>query len=119
MSLFVYGIPTCNSCKKARKWLESKSIEYTWVNTRSTPPSEKQINAWIADIGNKPMRNTSGGSYRALGDEKHTWSDSQWGKAFAHDAMLLKRPLFVQDDKALFTGFRGSDEEIASKLGKK
>ena len=118
MSLFVYGIPTCSSCKKALKWLDSKSIAYTWVDTRKTPPTEKNVHSWIADIGNKTMRNTSGGSYRALGEEKHTWSDKQWGKAFAADPMLLKRPLFVQDQKALFTGFRGSDEELLAKLGK-
>jgi len=117
MSLHVYGIPTCNSCKKAKKWLDQHEIEYTWVDTRKTAPSLEQITNWIGDIGNKPMRNTSGGSYRALGEEKHSWSDDSWGQAFASDPMLLKRPLFVRSGKALFTGFRGSDIDIKKKLG--
>ena len=116
MSLFVYGIPTCNSCKKALKWLDQHSIPYTWVNTKSNPPSRSEIDAWISFIGSKPLRNTSGGSYRALGEEKKTWSDIQWASAFANDPMLLTRPLFTRHGRALFTGFRGSDEELKKKL---
>ena len=116
MALMVYGIPTCNSCKKALRWLNEHNEEYTWINTRDVPPTVATITGWVNDIGNKPLRNTSGGSYRALGDEKKSWSDDQWIQAFAEDAMLLKRPLFVRDGTALFTGFRGSDQEIEAKL---
>ncbi len=62
------------------------------------------------------MRNTSGMSYRALGEEKKTWSDDQWINAFAKDAMLLKRPLFVKDNKAVLVGFRASEAELQEKL---
>ena len=116
MALFVYGIPTCNSCKKALKWLDDHNEEYTWINTRERGPTSEDISGWITDIGNKPLRNTSGGSYRAIGEEKKTWNDSQWILAFSKDPMLLKRPLFVRDGKALFTGFRGSEEDLIRKL---
>ncbi len=116
MSIFVYGIPTCNSCKKALKWLEAHGFEYTWVDTRKTPPSKEAIALWVSDLGFKPMRNTSGGSYRALGAEKNDWKDAGWIDAFAKDPMLLKRPLFEKKGKALFTGFRGTDDEIKDRL---
>ena len=70
---------------------------------------QKQITNWIASIGNKPLRNTSGGSYRSLPDDKKDWNDAQWAEAFSRDAMLLKRPLFEKDGIALCTGFRNSD----------
>ena len=111
-----YGIPTCNSCKKALKWLDQQGVSYTWVNTRNNPPSRAQIDSWIGSIGSKPMKNTSGGSYRALGEEKKTWSDVEWAQAFSNDSMLLKRPLFARDGRALCTGFRGTDEELKKKL---
>lgn len=117
MALKIYGIPTCNSCKKARRWLTDNNIEHIWVNTRENPPTKAQISGWISDIGSRVMRNTSGGSYRALGEEKKSWSDEQWAAAFAQDAMLLKRPLFERDGAALMTGFRGSDEVIHCTLG--
>ena len=116
MSIFVYGIKTCSSCKKALKWLEANGFEHTWVDTRKTPPSKEKIESWVSDLGFKPMRNTSGGSYRALGSEKHDWGDSEWTEAYSKDAMLLKRPLFEKKGKALFTGFRGTDEEIKNRL---
>ena len=117
MALRIYGIATCNSCKNAIAWLDKNGYQYTWIDTRKTPPSTESIQRWVTTIGSKVMRNTSGGSYRALGEEKKTWSEAQWVAAFAKDPMLLKRPLFVRGDKALFTGFRGSDAEIKSKLG--
>jgi arsenate reductase (glutaredoxin) len=60
----------------------------------------------VGSLGNKPMRNTSGQSYRALGATKDSWSDAEWIDGFAADAMLLKRPLFVQNGQAVFVGFR-------------
>ena len=119
MSIFIYGISTCSTCKKALKWLDTNEIEYTWIDTRKTPPSEETIRSWISDIGFKPMRNTSGGSYRALGEEKKDWGDVEWCIAFSKDAMLLKRPLFQKKGKTLFTGFRGTDEEIRNRLSSK
>ena len=107
--LTLYGIPTCNSCKKAMKWLNEQNISFTWINTRETPPSKEQITNWIASIGNKSLRNTSGGSYRNLPVDKKDWNDVQWAEAFSKDAMLLKRPLIEKDGVALCTGFRNSD----------
>lgn len=106
MSLKVYGIPNCGSCKKAFKWLQDHGIAYEFVNTKETPPSRDLIQQWVTELGAKPLRNTSGQSYRALGEQKATWTKAQWIEAFAHDAMLLKRPLFVKDGTAVLVGFK-------------
>ncbi|TVP60079.1 MAG: Spx/MgsR family RNA polymerase-binding regulatory protein [Nodularia sp. (in: Bacteria)] len=110
MSLQVYGIPNCGTCKKAFTWLQDNSIDYEFINTKETPPTRDMIQNWVKSLGFAPMRNTSGQSYRALGEEKKTWTDEQWIDAFAQDAMLLKRPLFVKDGTAILVGFR--DEKI-------
>ena len=117
MSLKVYGIPNCGTCKKAIAWLDENKVDYEFINTKNNPPSEKAIALWVAALGNKPMRNTSGKSYRAIGESKKSWSDKQWVKAFSEDAMLLKRPLFVKDNEAVLVGFRAKKEEIKEKLG--
>jgi arsenate reductase len=57
-----------------------------------------------------------GQSYRALGDQKQTWTDEQWVEAFAKDAMLLKRPLFVKDGTVVLLGFRDKEDAIREKL---
>ncbi|MBE9032826.1 Spx/MgsR family RNA polymerase-binding regulatory protein [filamentous cyanobacterium LEGE 11480] len=114
--LKVYGIPTCSTCTKALKWLDAQSIAYEFVNTKEQPPSASQLQDWVAALGNKPLRNTSGKSYRALGDAKAQWEDADWVRAFSADAMLLKRPLFVQGDQAIFVGFR-DPAKLAVALG--
>ncbi|HTL90651.1 MAG TPA: Spx/MgsR family RNA polymerase-binding regulatory protein [Leptolyngbya sp.] len=106
MSLQVYGIPTCGTCKKAFKWLENHAIAYDFINTKEHPPAAAQIQSWVTALGVKPMRNTSGQSYRAIAQEKQTWTDAQWVEAFAKDPMLLKRPLFVKNGQAVSVGFR-------------
>ncbi|WP_448267014.1 Spx/MgsR family RNA polymerase-binding regulatory protein [Nostoc sp. DSM 114159] len=110
MSIQVYGIPNCSTCKKALTWLQHNNIDHEFINTKDTPPTREMIQNWVKSLGFAPMRNTSGQSYRALGDEKKTWADEQWVDAFTRDAMLLKRPLFVKDGTAVLVGFR--DEGI-------
>lgn len=117
MSLEVYGIPNCGTCKKAFQWLDDNNVEYTFINTKEHAPTRDMIQDWVKTLGSKPMRNTSGQSYRALGDAKQTWTDDQWIEAFSKDAMLLKRPLFVKDGTAVMVGFREKDEVIREKLG--
>lgn len=116
MTIQIYGIPACGTCKKALTWLENQQVAYEFINTKEQPPTRAMIQDWVATLGAKPMRNTSGQAYRALGDEKQTWSDQQWVEAFSSDAMLLKRPLFVKDGQAIAVGFR-DPESVRQVLG--
>lgn len=115
MTLTVYGIPNCGTCKKALQWLDSNAIAYEFVDTKEQPPSRQAIESWVKALGSKPMRNTSGQSYRALGDEKNDWTEAQWAEAFAKDTMLLKRPLFVLEGEAVAVGFRDA-EAVRAKI---
>ena len=117
MTIQVYGIPNCGTCKKAFKWLDDNDMEYDFINTKEERPTQEMIQDWVTALGSKPMRNTSGKSYRAIGEEKKTWSDDQWVEAFAADAMLLKRPLFVKDGTAVLVGFRASEDVLRETLG--
>jgi arsenate reductase len=116
MTLQVYGIPNCGTCKKAFNWLDSNNIEYEFIDTKTSPPTRAMIAEWVAALGSKPMRNTSGQAYRALGEEKKEWNDEQWIDAFADNAMLLKRPLFVKDGKAVLVGFRAKEDVLQETL---
>ncbi|MHC5674018.1 Spx/MgsR family RNA polymerase-binding regulatory protein [Nostoc sp.] len=86
------------------------NIDHELINTKETPPTPEMIQNWVKSLGSPSMRNTSGQSYRAFGDDLRIWTDEQWIDAFTHDAMLLKRPLFVKDGTAVLVGFR--DEGI-------
>ena len=105
-SIQVYGIPTCGTCKKALQWLDTQQIDYEFINTKEQPPSAAQIAQWVDILGDRPMRNISGQSYRALDEVKDTWNQADWVTAFSNDVMLLKRPIFVKDGVAVAVGFR-------------
>lgn len=116
MALKIYGIPNCGTCKKAIAWLDENGFAYEFVNTREQPPSRTQIQNWVATLTAKPLRNTSGQSYRALGAVRDSWSDADWVEAFSQDAMLLKRPLLEKDGQALLAGFRVKPEVLRQML---
>ena len=111
----VYGIPTCGTVKKARAWLDQEGLAHRFVDLRATPPGRAQIETWIATFGAAAMRNTSGGSYRALGPEKDGWDDAAWAAAFAADPMLLKRPIVERDGRPVAVGWApGAAERVRS-----
>jgi arsenate reductase (glutaredoxin) len=116
MPIQIYGIPNCGTCRKATQWLETNGINYEFIDIKQNPPSQPTIESWVKSIGSQSMRNTSGQSYRALGDEKKAWSEQQWIEAFAKDVMLLKRPLFIKDGIGVLAGFKNKDE-VSQKLG--
>lgn len=117
MAITVYGIPSCGTVKKARAWLDEKGIAHTFVDFKTTPPSSERVQAWVAAFGAKPMRNTSGGSYRALPDEKATWSDAAWSVRFVADPMLIKRPVIESNGKPVSVGFKDESALLAVLTG--
>ena len=116
MKVQVYGIKSCDTVRRACKWFESEGIDVERVDFRNTPPTRDQIETWVAKFGSKAMRNTSGGAYRALPEDKKNWDDSAWIEAFTKEPMLIKRPIVVRGGKALGVGFRGSDEELRARF---
>lgn len=105
MLFTLYGIPTCGTVRKARSFLQNAGVSHDFVDFRQTPPSRAQVESWVAAFGARALRNTSGGSYRALGTEKDSWSEEEWTVAYTRDPMLLKRPVVERDGSPLTVGF--------------
>lgn len=114
MSVVVWGIPTCGTVKKARAALEAAGISFVDRDLRAAPPSASDLERFLAAVGAKSLRNTSGGSYRALPPEKDTWTDAEWRDAFLRDPMLIKRPVIEKDGVVVGVGFR--DDSVIAKL---
>lgn len=115
--LTVYGIPSCGTVRKARAWLSDAGLPFTDVDLRSTPPDRARVEAWAAVFGARALRNTSGGSYRALPADRDDWSDAAWIDAFARDPMLIKRPVIERDGQPVLVGFNLPEGEIRRRLG--
>jgi arsenate reductase len=114
--LLVYGIPTCGTVKKARAWLDARGVAHRFVDMRADPPARAVVASWQRAFGSQALKNTSGGSYRALPADKDAWDDAVWLGRFAADPMLIKRPVIAAGDRPLLVGFRGDDDAIAAAL---
>ena len=101
--------PKCSTCKKAKKWLEDKSIEFIGRNIVLDTPTEKELTEWVQISGKelKKWFNTSGLKYKELNlkDKLQTMSDKEKIKLLASDGMLIKRPLLVTES-TVYIGFK-------------
>lgn len=111
----VYGIPTCGTVKKALAWLTAAGVANRLVDMRAKPPERERVARWVATFGALALRNTSGGSFRALGPERESWGDDAWIDAFVRDPMLIKRPVVEQAGRPVAVGFRG---DLTAALGR-
>ena len=98
----------CDTCRKARAWLDAHGVGYTARPIVDEPPTVDELRRWIAASGT-PLRrwlNTSGLSYRALGKARlDAATDDEVLAMLAADGKLVKRPVLVAGDTVL-VGFR-------------
>lgn len=116
--MLVVCYPRCGTCKKAVKWLEDNSIEYTYRDIKLDNPSEEELRKWHA-ISGLPLRrffNTSGLLYKEmkLKDKLPEMSEDEMFSLLASDGLLVKRPIAVADDKVL-VGFKEAEWEASLK----
>ncbi|SDA60790.1 arsenate reductase family protein [Methanobrevibacter millerae] len=111
--LFVY-YPKCSTCRKAKKWLEEKNIDFEGRDIIEDNPTYEELKEWYEKSGLSLNRffNTSGMKYRELNlkDKRPEMSEDEQLKLLATDGMLVKRPVIVKDDLVL-TGFKVKEWE--------
>lgn len=107
--------PRCTTCKKAKKWLDERGVDYADRHIVEERPSEEELSAWIA-LSGLPLRrffNTSGMAYRELGVKARLdagMTDDEAIALLATNGMLVKRPLVVGDGFVL-VGFKEGEWE--------
>lgn len=104
--------PKCSTCQKAKKFLETNQIEYTLRDIKEDRLNQEELNRIIKQSG-LPMKkffNTSGLLYKEmkLKDKLADMSEEEQIHLLASDGMLVKRPLFVNDEVVL-VGFKEDD----------
>ena len=108
--------PKCTTCKKAKKWLDDRGIEYTDRHIVEDNPTFDELKLWYEKSGLPLKRffNTSGLLYKSmeLKDRLATMSDDEQLTLLASNGMLVKRPLLITDN-AVIPGFREKEWEQA------
>ena len=68
--IILYGIPNCDTVKKARTWLEDQEIAYTFHNFKKDGVTPELINTWLADISWDTLVNRKGTIWRTLPEQR-------------------------------------------------
>ena len=102
----IYGIPNCDSVKKARKWLEENNVAYSFVDVRKDTPAAAQIEHWISVLGPETMVNKRSTTWKNMSDEERV--EAQTGNTISvllANPTLIKRPVLEHND-VLDVGFK-------------
>ena len=84
--MILYGIPTCDTCKKARKALEAAGHQVSFRDVRSEPLSKEEWAVLLAEFGST-LVNQKSTTYRGL---------SMWLRESEADAQLLAQPTLMK-----------------------
>jgi len=103
----VYGLNRCDTCKKARAWLDANGVDYRFVDYREQPISARELLAYAGQLGWDKLINRASTTWRGLSDaEKTAQSDEQWLLLLAVHPTLIRRPLLVRADGSVTAGFK-------------
>jgi Spx/MgsR family transcriptional regulator len=110
MTIHLYGIPNCDTVKKARDWLETQGHAYVFHDYKKEGADPARIAEWIAAAGPDLVVNRMGTTYRALpDDDKARAADAQTAPALlAANPSVIKRPI-AEHEGGLLVGFKSAD----------
>ncbi|WP_218048911.1 ArsC family reductase [Curvivirga aplysinae] len=110
MSLIVYGLKNCDTCKKAKKWLDEQDKSYEFKDLRADGFSEDNLSRWLEMAGWEILLNKRGTTWRALSDEVKNSTDASNVKALMLESpALMKRPIFDFGDRVV-VGFTAKQQ---------
>ena len=106
MTKTLYGIPNCDTVKKARTWLTGQGIDFAFHDFKKQGLDRETASRWLEQLDWETLVNRKGTTWRNLPDERKA---AIVDKASALELMLehtsvIKRPV-LEGDGALAAGF--------------
>ena len=106
MTALLYGIPNCDTVKKARAWLEAHGVPYTFHDYKKAGIDETLLRDWTARLGWEAVLNRAGTTFRKLPEVDRVALDEDKAVALMlAQPSMIKRPIIVQGD-VLLAGFK-------------
>ncbi|HHJ36152.1 MAG TPA: ArsC family reductase [Gammaproteobacteria bacterium] len=107
----IYGIPNCDTIKKARKWLDSNSLEYEFHDYKKAGVPEKHLRQWVNENGWDTVLNKRGTTWRKLDDDlKDNIDEKSAIQVMLDNPSAIKRPV-LEKGKILLIGFKEKEFE--------
>jgi len=105
MTTTLYGIPNCDTVKKARTWLEARGIAFTFHDFKKQGVPEERLRGWVGTLGWERVLNRAGTTFRKLpeADKADLAAERAVALMIAHPS-AIRRPVLVRGD-TLLVGF--------------
>jgi Spx/MgsR family transcriptional regulator len=106
MATTMFGIPNCDTIKKAKKWLEANELDYQFHNYRKDGISEEMVRQFCEKLGWEQVVNKRGTTYRQLTQEqKDSLNQETAISLLVEHSAMIKRPI-LDVDGTLHIGFK-------------
>ena len=101
----LFGIPNCDTIKKARSWLQTHNIDYQFHDYRKQGVNLEMLQSMAAELGWEAMLNRRGTTWRALPETVKTQIDEPAALQIMLDSpAIIKRPILAYAER-LHLGF--------------
>ena len=109
----LYGIPNCDTVKKARDWLAQHDVAYEFHDFKKQGVPADCLAAWVASAGWERVLNRKGTTWRKLPEtQQASVVDAASAQALMREqASVIKRPVVEWDDGRITVGFDADDWE--------
>ena len=111
MAITVYGIPNCDTVKKARAWLADQGVDYQFHDFKKQGLPPGQPDRWIAELGWEKLVNRKGTTWRKLSPETQAGvTDATSAKRLMQENVsVIKRPVVEWGRKPATVGFDAAE----------
>jgi arsenate reductase len=101
MNIVLYGIPNCDTVKKARVWLGERGIDYQFHDFKKQGVPADRLDGWIAQLGWEKLLNRQGTTWRKLDpDVQSRVTDASGAKGVMQvQPSVIKRPVMEWGDR--------------------
>ncbi len=107
--LTLFGIPNCDTMKKARNWLSENNIDYEFHDYKKAGIDKQTLEKWEKQVGWETLLNRRGMMWRKLSDEQKQSINRENAIAIMLDIpSIIKRPVLVSG-KNMLVGFDESE----------
>lgn len=105
MTLTLYGIPNCDTVKKARNYLDHRGLAYDFHDYKKAGVAQADLERWSALVGWEKLLNKAGTTFKKLPDADKVDLDADKAVALMiANPSMIKRPV-VEGGNSLLVGF--------------
>jgi Spx/MgsR family transcriptional regulator len=103
----LYGIPNCDTVKRARAWLDEQGLAYQFHDYKKQGVPAAKLPHWMDELGWDKVLNRAGTTWRKLDDAAKAGASDAAGAAALMVAQpsVIKRPIVEWADGRLSLGF--------------